>query len=134
MGSLTHLQVSLRYSNVGQPPPILLKKDRIVKLLKTGMALGVSEEEDWKAESVEFAPTDLLLMYTDGVLDARAATGDMFGESHLLQILGESKGKPANEIQTALMSGIYNFAGSEPQVDDITLIAIVRQPSDLPPN
>ena len=123
---------SLTYCNAGQPPPVLLAQDRVHKLLKTGMALGVSEEEDWKAESIEIAPTDLLLLYTDGVLDAHAPTGDLFGESHLVGVLQECRGKPAHEIQTELMSSIFNFAGSEPQVDDITLIAIVREPADLP--
>ncbi len=120
---------SLTYCNAGQPPPILLAEDRMLKLRKTGMALGVSEEEDWKAETIELTPSDLLLLYTDGVLDARASTGDQFGESHLVQVLQETRGKPANQIQTELMSGIFNFAGSEPQVDDITLIAIVREPA-----
>jgi serine phosphatase RsbU (regulator of sigma subunit) len=117
----------LTYSNAGQPPPILLAGDHVHKLIKTGMALGVSEEEDWKAETIELAPSDLLLLYTDGVLDARSSTGDLFGESHLVRILQENRGKPASEIQTELMSRIFNFAGSEPQVDDITLIVMVRE-------
>jgi len=122
----------LTYCNAGQPPPVLLSENHVIKLVKTGMALGVSEEEIWNAETVEIAPADLLLLYTDGVLDARAASGDMFGEAHLLEILKGNRGKPASEIQNELMSGIFNFAGSEPQVDDITLIAIVREPARFP--
>jgi serine phosphatase RsbU (regulator of sigma subunit) len=131
-GVLDPITGHFTYCNAGHPPPVLLAQNRVVKLQKTGMALGVSEEEDWKVESVEVAPANLLLLYTDGVLDARASTGDLFGEAHLIQTLKDNRRKSANEIQTELMSGIFNFAGSEPQVDDITLIAIVREPANLP--
>jgi serine phosphatase RsbU (regulator of sigma subunit) len=60
------------------------------------------------------------------VLDTQDKFGDFLGEEGMLDIIQAQMGQSAREIQDALLSGVYNFAGSEPQVDDITLMVLIR--------
>jgi sigma-B regulation protein RsbU (phosphoserine phosphatase) len=92
----------------------------------SGMPLGVSEEATWQQGSQEISPGSMLLLYTDGVLDTQDQYGEFLGEEGMLDIIQTQMGKSAREVQDALLSGVYNFAGSEPQVDDITLMVLIR--------
>jgi sigma-B regulation protein RsbU (phosphoserine phosphatase) len=67
------------------------------------------------------------VLYTDGILDACNLQGQLFGEEGLKQTIKGTLGKPAQEVADALISEVYAFAGAEPQVDDITLVALVRE-------
>jgi serine phosphatase RsbU (regulator of sigma subunit) len=66
------------------------------------------------------------LLYTDGVLDSQNQNRDFLGEEGMLDIIRDQLGSSAQAVQDALLSGIYSFAGSEPQVDDITIMTLVR--------
>jgi serine phosphatase RsbU (regulator of sigma subunit) len=119
----------LTYSNAGQPPPYLYKgkqRETVAVLEKTGMALGVSEEETWYSRVVDVPPGSVLFLYTDGVLDARNAQGEYFGDRKLLNIFREYPSNIADIIHEALISGIFTFARGEAQLDDITLMVLTR--------
>jgi hypothetical protein len=116
------------YSNAGHPPPYLLTptKSESTPLPGSGMPLGVSEEADWTSASIQIPPGGTLLLYTDGVLDAQNQQGQFFGESSMLAVLQAQAGQPAQLVQEALMDAVYGFSGSEPQVDDISIMIIKR--------
>lgn len=124
-GELDPSTGKLIYSNAGHPPPYLFSPNG-VKLPGSGMPLGVSDEATWQQGSQEIPPGSMLLLYTDGVLDTQDKFGDFLGEEGMLDIIQAQMGQSAREIQDALLSGVYNFAGSEPQVDDITLMVLIR--------
>jgi serine phosphatase RsbU (regulator of sigma subunit) len=115
----------LIYSIAGHPPPYLFTPSGMA-LPGSGMPLGVSEEATWQQGSQEISPGSMLLLYTDGVLDTQDQYGEFLGEEGMLDIIQTQMGKSAREVQDALLSGVYNFAGSEPQVDDITLMVLIR--------
>jgi serine phosphatase RsbU (regulator of sigma subunit) len=119
----------LVFSNAGHPPPYHFTSGRnpgIAALSGSGMPLGVSDEADWPQGSTEIAPGDMLLLYTDGVLDTQNPLGDFLGEEGMLNIIQTQMGFSATTVQDTLLSGVYSFAGTEPQVDDITLMVLMR--------
>lgn len=119
----------LSYANAGHPPPLMLPVDKsqeIESLQRTGMPLGISEENSWERASVHIPPGALLLMYTDGISEAFNPQGELFGEAQILHTIRKQQGQPALAIQEALLSSVFAFAGTEPQLDDITLLVLVR--------
>lgn len=122
----------LDYSNAGHPPPYLFTPGEppgITTLLGSGMPLGVSDEASWQSGSIEISPSAMLLLYTDGVVDAQNRSGDFLGEQGMLDIIRPHFGQPAKNIQDILLSNLSSFAGAEPQLDDITLMVLIRDPT-----
>jgi serine phosphatase RsbU (regulator of sigma subunit) len=128
-GVLDSFSGRLSYSNAGHPPPYLISvgESRIVQTLsRTGIPLGISEDNDWTATSLEISPSSLLLLYTDGVLDAQNPQGEFFSQEHMLELVRTHMDRPAEEIKDALVSAIYAFTTPQSQVDDITLMLLSR--------
>jgi sigma-B regulation protein RsbU (phosphoserine phosphatase) len=67
---------------------------------------------------------DCLLLYTDGVTEALDANGDEFGPERMIESVRASAPKGARAIIDRLIEELRSFVGSQPQNDDITLIAI----------
>src|SRR5499427_7688914 len=75
----------LRYSNCGHPPALILRgDDRLERLGATCTVAGLFESWACTMEERELAPGDAVLLYTDGVTEARNAEGEEFGEERLL--------------------------------------------------
>ncbi len=120
---------NLTYSNAGHPHPYLItpgETPSITALSGSGMPLGVSEEAEWQPGSVNISPGAMLLLYTDGVLEAQNQRGEFLGEEGIKGIIQSQMGQSAQAVQDALLSGVNAFTGPEPQVDDITLMVLIR--------
>jgi serine phosphatase RsbU (regulator of sigma subunit) len=121
----------LRYTNAGHPPPLLVKSQRgkpLDHLAATGMALGVQENYHWTQKLVTLAPGDVLVLYTDGILEAQAASGEFFGADRLQTLVRGLVSRPAAAILAAILNEIQAFTANAPSQDDIALIVIRRQP------
>jgi serine phosphatase RsbU (regulator of sigma subunit) len=119
----------LLYCNAGHPPPFLSIPENgtnVEVLGQTGIPLGVAEEATWLPARAQLPPGGLLVLYTDGILDAQNPRGEFFGQDQILKIVQEHASRPAREIRDALVAAVYAFAGPEPQVDDITLMVLLR--------
>lgn len=119
----------LDYCNAGHVPPFLMscqEPGKVLRLNRTGMALGVIEDTTWTQNSLILVPGDILLMYTDGITDAQAPDGTFFGEGRLLEIVQANLGRPAEEIVRAILNCLYDFTADSPLVDDITLVILQR--------
>lgn len=122
----------LTYSNAGHPPPYIFSPGGhpgTFSLPGSGMPLGVSEEASWQQGNQEILPGSMLLLYTDGVLDAQNTFGEFLGEEGMLNIIQTRVGQSAVSIQDTLLATLGDFAGAEPQVDDITLMTLIRERS-----
>jgi serine phosphatase RsbU (regulator of sigma subunit) len=128
-GVLDPANGKLTYSNAGHPHPFLFTPGESIittPLTGSGMPLGVSEDAKWQAGSIDIFPGGMLLLYTDGVLEAQNAGGEFFGEEGMLDIIQAQVGNPAQLVQDTLLAGVNTFTGPEPQADDITLMVVLR--------
>jgi sigma-B regulation protein RsbU (phosphoserine phosphatase) len=119
----------LVYSNAGHHPPYLLSSRNggsVQRLTRTGMVLGVEEDERWAQAAIQMSPADVLVLYTDGITDAEDAQGSFFGEERLLDTLQANLGHSATDIQEALVKAVGDFSGGAEQTDDIALVVVVR--------
>ncbi|HEX6304977.1 MAG TPA: PP2C family protein-serine/threonine phosphatase [Anaerolineales bacterium] len=120
---------ALVYSNAGHPPPYIFHPGGgapVEALAATGMPLGIADDSRWNSAHTHVPSGGLLLLYTDGVLDAQSPKGEFFGQAPMLELVQAQSGNPAREIQDALMAAVYAFAANEPQVDDITMMLLAR--------
>jgi sigma-B regulation protein RsbU (phosphoserine phosphatase) len=108
----------------GHPLPFLIRDGKPQPVGRTGPLLGAFEHGHWLAAPVHFEPGDVLVLYTDGVIDARSMNGGgRFGEERLEQTLdgAENAADAVDRIRKALTS----FAGDE-QTDDTAVLALQR--------
>jgi serine phosphatase RsbU (regulator of sigma subunit)/catechol 2,3-dioxygenase-like lactoylglutathione lyase family enzyme len=112
----------LRYSNCGHPPALLLRgHDGLQRLRATCTVVGLFEEWECAMEEYELAPGDAVLLYTDGVTEARNVDGEEFGEERLLESARKHRERSLPELLAAVADQAQRFSPHE-QADDITLI------------
>ena len=117
-------------SRAGHDAPLLYKRStQIVTPLKPrGMALGIDSGSVFDRLTVDFDVSlergDCLVLYTDGVTEALDGEGYEFGLERTIQSVRASAMHGALAIITRVIDDVRNFAGSQPQNDDITLIAV----------
>jgi sigma-B regulation protein RsbU (phosphoserine phosphatase) len=122
----------LRYANCGHLPPLLLCAEngtqdqtcgagKVERLDATSTVVGLFK--DWQCElaEVKLAPGDTLVMYTDGITEARSAEGEEFGEKRLLDTLRSYCHLPVGQLLQAVVGAVQKFTSGEQQ-DDITLV------------
>jgi hypothetical protein len=128
-GVLDPAHGTLTYSNAGHNPPYLVRGPGSrppQPLTKTGMALGAMPGMNWEQRTVEFAPGDALIVYTDGVTEAQNPKGDFFGQERLLELIRQVADRPAWEIKETILEAVHTFTAGAPRSDDITLLILVR--------
>ena len=120
---------TLVYCNAGHWPPYLFSthdNENVQKLSRTGAALGLFADGNYEQGTVQLAPGDLLVLYTDGITEAQNAQGSFLGDGQLLESVKTKLGSPIGEIQDAILADVERFAGDAPQSDDIALILLLR--------
>lgn len=119
----------LSYGNAGHNPPYVIRAgDRIIiqELVRTGIPIGVSANADWTTASVQLQPGDRLILYTDGVPDAANQDGKLLTVDPILDVAKQKAELSAEQLQQAILKCIADFVSDAPQVDDITLMVLVR--------
>jgi sigma-B regulation protein RsbU (phosphoserine phosphatase) len=110
-------------ASAGHPLPLIVRADGAVAPLGApGMLLGPFARIRVSERSDELHPGDALVLYTDGVTEARRA-GEMFGEERLHDVLARQAGRPAQEMAEAVESAVVGFRGGSLQ-DDLAVLVV----------
>lgn len=111
-------------ASAGHDPPVLLRADGRVELLvlDNGPPLGFEVCEQFALWQGRLAPGDCMLAYTDGVTEAFNPDNEPYGSERLLAVVRSSHGALHN--CRLLVAEVHGFAGTAPQSDDITVLAI----------
>ncbi|HDH09788.1 MAG TPA: protein serine phosphatase, partial [Chloroflexi bacterium] len=117
---------TLTYANGGHNPPFLWRaaEGKCISLDADGMLLGILEDVDYEERIIELQPGDILVLYTDGVTEARNEAGEFFGEERLRRAIEEGSGLSPAELLDDLYRRIYEHSKGVPQRDDITLVVM----------
>ena len=115
---------TLTYANAGHYLPILIRADGTVERLDRGGAvLGVFPETSYEQGEVALAAGDRLILFTDGITEARNAADEEFGEERLIAIAVANRSCSAPALQARLAEAVATFAAGAFQ-DDATLIVL----------
>jgi len=112
------------------PSPFFLtsrQDKRLSPLHRTGMLLGISEDETWEKEIITISPGDGLLLYTDGITEGFNEDGVLYGQNRLKKVMGDLFDSSADTICSTVLLNLDNFVGAEDQSDDIAMIVIKRE-------
>ncbi len=117
----------LRYANAGHNVPIVLHRDGSCDRLEVGGGvLGVFQIQTFMMGTQELAPGDRVVLFTDGVTEARNADGEEFGEGRLVRLLEENRKASAQDLQIAILRAACDFCQGNWH-DDATLVVIAVQ-------
>jgi sigma-B regulation protein RsbU (phosphoserine phosphatase) len=115
---------TLTYANAGHYPPVLVRRDGTCeRLTNGGPVLGVIGGADYEQAAVAMAPGDRLLLFTDGLTEARNARDEEFGEERLLAAAVAERTCSAPALHARLVSAVRGFTGGGLQ-DDATLLVL----------
>jgi phosphoserine phosphatase RsbU/P len=115
----------LTYCNAGHNPPLLYRRDHTFETLRpTGAAIGLAEQTTFAERSVALDAGNILLMYTDGVVEAVNADKEEFGQKRLEDALRTSAGRSPQQFIVDLRGHLKEFAGVAIPADDTTIIAV----------
>ncbi len=120
---------TLVYANAGHNPPYLFCPQTpgvFQSLGKTGMPLGVDETVVWRRVTVQLAPGDVLLLYTDGLTDAQNSQDEFIDAKMMTGLVGNNLARPACELKDLILQEIRTFVGGAPQFDDMTVMVVRR--------
>jgi len=127
---LDHEHNGITLARGGHDAPLLYKQQSqsVTPIKSPGMVVGIDSGNVFDRITNDFAVPlardDCLILYTDGVTEALNTEGDEFGLERTTESVRASASDGAQAIVRRVIDDVRNFAGSQPQNDDITLIAI----------
>jgi serine phosphatase RsbU (regulator of sigma subunit) len=120
-------------SNAGHNPPIVVRRDGTVQRLERGgpplglFPLEIFPAATFEEEELMLAPGDTLLLFSDGLSEAEDSDLHQFGEDRLAESMAAERHSEPDVLLEFLLTSVRDFAGSQPQSDDITAL-IIRRP------
>ncbi|MBU1098864.1 MAG: serine/threonine-protein phosphatase [Bacteroidetes bacterium] len=118
------------YANAGHNPPFFYKKrkNEIITLDPTGPLLGPAPHSKYETDSVNFEDGDVLVIYSDGIVEAANNKYDLYSEERLQKALIANVDKSSKEIAQLILQDVMHFSTSDSQYqDDKTLVVIKRK-------
>lgn len=123
-GVLNPKKHHLSYCRAGHTPLIVQAPDGEITICEDGnIPVGLSEECDYHQLNLEIKPGYRLILFSDGITEARY-NEEFFGEERFYQLIRESSGKPVGRAVDHVINGLKNWIKDESLADDITLMII----------
>jgi sigma-B regulation protein RsbU (phosphoserine phosphatase) len=123
--SLFHDDGRLSYVNAAQCPPMVIRANgERLELEATGMPVGLMEGAEFMVESLQLAPGDHVVIYSDGVTEAQNRNSEFFGKKRLRDIVNAHAEESCVAIHDAIQEGVAAFTEGAAQSDDITVVVL----------
>ncbi|MCI0628474.1 MAG: serine/threonine-protein phosphatase [Acidobacteria bacterium] len=117
----------LDYCSAGHPPTLLLRADgRLESLSEGGPLLGALPAASYARGRVELHAGDVLLAYSDGILESRNNADQEFGSERLEAQLRRTRTASAEAVLFSVLGAVQDFAAASPLADDMSLVAVRR--------
>ena len=118
-------------ARAGHTPAVLVDANGNAKLLHSeGLGIGLDRGELFgdvlEVEHIQLKPDDLLVLYTDGVIESRNNEGEEFGYDRLLQTVQGARSEDAQGVHDAIRQTVDEFAGTNERYDDDLTLLIIK--------
>jgi len=116
----------IHYTNAGHHYPYQLQSrdGRLVSLKPSAYPLGVRPNTQFPVREASIGPGDVLVFYTDGIIEAKNPQGDEFGFERLEELIWLHQRHTAAKIREAILASLRDFQAGQPQDDDVTLMVL----------
>ena len=120
----------LRFSNAAHNPPLLWKSSdqKIIKLDADGLVLGLQKDAEYHCKEIKLNKNDLVLYYTDGVIETSNSLGERFDEERLIEILTKlcKQSFTSQEILNKIFNKLDDFTGQNRHLEDDASIVVFQ--------
>jgi sigma-B regulation protein RsbU (phosphoserine phosphatase) len=117
---------ALTYTNAGHLPPMLLRGNDIQTMDATGTVVGAFPFATYEEKIVPLEHGDILLAYTDGIVEPENVYGEVFGEDRLKDLLLKYARADSSELIARTMEAVVHWTGSSELQDDMTMVVARR--------
>lgn len=118
---------ALHFVNAGHNPPVLLRHDGShVSLEAGGLMFGVLPGAPYESARVPFSSGDLLVLYTDGVVEGASPAQELWGDDRLIETVKRCAARPSLEVVETIAGEVRAFEGDAGPADDVTLLVARR--------
>jgi sigma-B regulation protein RsbU (phosphoserine phosphatase) len=116
------------YVNAGHNQPILLRSgtNQTEMIPSTGQLLGPFPNEKYRSDFTLVGKGDILLLYTDGIVEAQNEQQEPYGEQRLIHVLQKHRARTPKEICQLLLEDVVTYSKNPMYSDDKTLVVIKR--------
>jgi len=117
---------SLTYTNAGHLPPLVIRGGKLEELQPTGTVVGAFPFAKYEEETIPLEPGDVLVAYTDGMVEPENVYGEMFGDERLRDMLLRYANADSQEMIARTMEAVVQWTGSSELQDDMTMLVARR--------
>jgi phosphoserine phosphatase RsbU/P len=114
------------YTNAGHLPPLLVRQQGVERLDVTGTVVGAFPSARYEEQKVALEPGDILVAYTDGMVEPENVFGEMFGEERFQELVQRHAQADSGEIIARAMEAVVQWTGSSELQDDMTMLVARR--------
>ena len=116
---------TLRIVNAGHCPPLVMRADgRIESIASSGPVVGMLSESRWNSHTTRLEPGEMLILYSDGLIEARSTSDEEFGIDRLEAVLRTQPRTSARQTAEAVLAAVERHVAS--REDDLTLVVVRR--------
>jgi phosphoserine phosphatase RsbU/P len=116
----------IKFINAGHYPPIIARKEKVEQLNKDAPALGLIKEATFNKQIVSLDRNDFMIVYSDGLTEAKNESGEFFGEAKLIELLKTRQTMTSQQLGEMIIANADLFMGKFPAHDDLT-IAVLKK-------
>lgn len=121
----------INYANGGQPYPILKRGTEIIEITSSDLPLGSMKMVKYESVSFDFIDDDILIMHSDGLIEALNPDEDMYGTERLIELTSKIQtDSTAEQVVQSLVDDVQEFVEDAEQYDDLTLVVIKCTPGE----
>ena len=129
--SLIYIEINsesgdVRFINAGHYPPIMVRKDNTEQLHKDAPALGLIKEATFTKQLVSLNQNNFMIVYSDGLSEAKNESGDFFGEIRLIELLKNRHALTSQQLGELIIANADSFMNKIPAHDDLTLAVLKK--------
>ncbi len=124
IGIINVAQKKMGFCNCGHEPTVLMREGKLIELFEGGMVLGVDPNSTYQIDNIDLLRDDILLFYTDGLIDAVNFDNKIWGRERLYEMLNKCDKRSAKMLVHTLLGYRRRFTGLSPQQDDTSIVAI----------
>jgi sigma-B regulation protein RsbU (phosphoserine phosphatase) len=117
---------ALTFTNAGHLPPLLVRSGEFTNLNPTGTVVGAFPFAKYEERTVQLEEGDIVVAYTDGIVEPENPYGEMFGENRLKELILRHARAGSSEIIAKTMEAVIQWTGSSELQDDMTMIVARR--------
>jgi len=120
---------TVRFLNAGHNPPLVVRTGSVELVEQASRPLGMFRDSTYAEGRLELNPGDLLVVYSDGLVEARDLTDREFGLDRLKTLVTSLRDRPPAEAGRVILEEVDRFLGDDKPQDDLSLILIQRSPA-----